>query len=116
MAHGAAMVRRVLVGGIPRDRLVNINFPACTPDEVTGVEITSQGKRRQEFAQIEGRHDGRGNPYFWIIYGGGDVEADEGTDVHALGLRRISITPLKFDLTDEQYRERLAAAFAAAPL
>jgi 5'-nucleotidase len=81
---------------------------------VEGVEVTSQGQRRQELARIEARQDGRGNPYFWIIYPPGSAIADEGTDVHAMSVRRISITPLKIDMTDEGYRERLQSVFAKA--
>ncbi len=54
------MIRRVLKEGIPRDVLVNINFPDCAPGAVKGVAVTSQGKRDQELLRIEARHDGRG--------------------------------------------------------
>lgn len=114
IAHGPGIVRRVIEAGIPHDRLVNINFPACDPEEIAGIEVTRQGKRRQEFARIDARIDGRANPYFWIVYGGEQAAADEGTDVHAVGIGRISITPLQLDLTDGAYRQRLADAFARA--
>jgi 5'-nucleotidase len=114
ITHGPGIVRKVIEAGIPHDRLVNINFPACEPEEVAGIEVTRQGKRRQEFARIDARVDGRANPYFWIVYGGASTETDEGTDVHAMTVRRISITPLQLDLTDGPYRERLADAFSRA--
>ncbi len=63
------LIRRVLAAGMPRDVLVNINFPDCPPEEVAGIAITSQGKRDQELLHIEARHDGRGNPYYWIAFG-----------------------------------------------
>ena len=55
--------------GMPRDVLVNINFPDCPPDEVAGVAVAAQGKRDQELLRIDARHDGRGNPYYWIAFG-----------------------------------------------
>ena len=36
------------------------------PDDVAGVAVTRQGKRDLGFLRIDERHDGRGNPYFWI--------------------------------------------------
>ena len=40
------IIRRVLAEGMPRDVLVNINFPDCAPDEVKGIAVTAQGRRR----------------------------------------------------------------------
>lgn len=114
IAHAPHVIQRVLDVGIPRERLVNINFPAVPPEEVEGTEVTSQGQRRQDMARIEGRKDGRGNPYFWIVYPQESAASAEGTDVHAVGVRRISVTPLKIDMTDERYREQLEGAFARA--
>ena len=36
-----------------------------------------------------------------------------GTDIEALAAGKVSITPLKLDLTDEATRARYAAAFAS---
>ena len=65
------IIRRVLEAGMPRDVLVNINFPDCPPDEVEGIAVATQGKRDQERLHIDARHDGRGNPYYWIAFGRG---------------------------------------------
>ena len=37
--HGPDIVRRVLSAGIPRDVLVNVNFPDCPPGEVKGIVL-----------------------------------------------------------------------------
>ena len=65
---GPDIVRRVLDAGIPRDVLININFPDCAPGEVKGIAVTTQGRNRQERLQIDARQDGRGNAYYWIAY------------------------------------------------
>ena len=57
------VIRRVLNTGMPRDVLVNVNFPDCPPHEVAGIAIATQGKRDQELLRIDARHDGRGNPF-----------------------------------------------------
>ena len=106
------IIRRVVAKGIPRDVLINVNFPDCAPDEVKRIAVTAQGRRRQERLQIDQRKDGRGNPYYWIAYvRQGFVKAEEGTDLAALDERCIAITPLKLDMTDEPYMMQLAGLF-----
>ena len=106
------IIRRVVAKGIPRDVLINVNFPDCAPDEVKRIAVTAQGRRRQERLQIDQRKDGRGNPYYWIAYvRQGFVKAEEGTDLAALDERCIAITPLKLDMTDEHYMTQLAGLF-----
>ena len=110
--HAPDLIRGVLEEGMPRDVLVNINFPDCSPHEVQGVSVTSQGKRDQELLRIEARHDGRGNPYYWIAFERRRKPEDRnGTDLFALADRRIAVTPLRLDLTDEPFMTQLAARF-----
>ena len=112
IAHAPDLIGRVLKAGMPRDVLVNINFPDCPPEEVAGVSIATQGKRDQELLRIDARHDGRGNPYYWIAFGrGGLTGAREGSDLAALNEKRIAVTPLRLDLTDEPFMTRLAEVF-----
>jgi 5'-nucleotidase len=103
------LIRKVLAEGMPKDVLVNINFPDCLPDEVAGVAVAVQGKRDQELLRIDPRHDGRGNPYYWIAFErGGHLGAHAGSDLSALNEKKISVTPLRLDLTDEPFMTRLA--------
>jgi 5'-nucleotidase len=103
--HGPSVIRKILDAGLPRGGLVNVNFPALTADKVKGVRATRQGQRPQWQAQVEERRDGRGNPYFWIVYGHeiGDPEAD--TDLKAIAEGYISVTPLNIDLTDHALKK-----------
>jgi 5'-nucleotidase len=103
------LIRRVLKEGVPRDVLININFPDCPPDQVQGVAVATQGKRDQELLRLEARTDGRGNPYYWIGFSRkAGIGLRPGTDLHALSEHRISVTPLRLDLTDEPFMTRLA--------
>jgi 5'/3'-nucleotidase len=111
--HAPDLIRKVLAAGMPRDVLVNVNFPDCPPEEVAGVAITVQGKRDQELLRIDARNDGRGNPYYWIAFGrGGIAGAAQGSDLAALNEKRIAVTPLRLDLTDEPFMTRLADVFS----
>ena len=110
--HAPDLICKVLAAGMPRDVLVNVNFPDCPPEEVAGVAITVQGQRDQELLRIDARNDGRGNPYYWIAFGrGGMAGAAQGSDLAALNEKRIAVTPLRLDLTDEPFMTRLADVF-----
>ncbi len=112
---GADVIRKVMTIGVPTDTVININFPACTPDEVKGVVVTRQGKRNQGFLRIDGHYDGRGNPYYWIGFEKFPVPdiPGEGTDLAALDGNYVSVTPLRLDRTDMLFSERLASVFNA---
>ncbi|MGE5369918.1 MAG: 5'/3'-nucleotidase SurE [Chloroflexota bacterium] len=114
-AHGVAMVRRLLEAGIPRNVLMNVNFPNCPPHEVQGVAVTMQGRRSNDLMKIEDRKDGRGNPYHWISFQRGNFTPGAGTDLLAVDEKKISITPLQLDLTDHPTVTRLAAFFEESP-
>jgi len=106
------IIRRVLAEGVRRDVLVNVNFPDCRADEIKGIAVSSLGRRRQERLHIDKRHDGRGNPYYWIAYSRLSAEKPEhGSDIAALEERLITVTPLRIDITDEPSMTQLAAIF-----
>ena len=108
---GPDLVRQILAAGIPRGSLVNVNFPDCHVEGVQGVSVTAQGRRDQELLRIEPRFDGRSNPYYWIAFARkGKPTPVDGTDLSALAANRISVTPLRLDLTDQAYMTTLAEA------
>jgi 5'-nucleotidase len=112
LRHAPDIIRRVVAEGIPRDVLINVNFPDCPPEQVKRIAVTAQGRRRQERLHIDERKDGRGNPYYWIAYvRQAFVQAADGTDLAALDEHCIAVTPLRLDMTDEPYMTRLAALF-----
>jgi 5'-nucleotidase len=108
---GPEIVRKVLDAGVPKNTVININFPACMPGEVEGIRVTRQGKRNLGFLKVDERHDGRGNPYFWIGFERAAMldNPAEGTDLAALAARYVSVTPLRLDRTDEAFSAALTA-------
>jgi 5'-nucleotidase len=109
LKFGPPILRKVIEAGIPRNTVINVNFPACTPDEVAGIRVTRQGKRNLGFLKIDQRRDGRGNPYFWIGFERAAAldTPEAGTDLAALAARYVSVTPLRLDRTDEAFSEEL---------
>ncbi|HEX3497282.1 MAG TPA: 5'/3'-nucleotidase SurE, partial [Methylocella sp.] len=87
---------------------INVNFPACPPEAVKGVAVSVQGRRDAQTAMIDERADGRGIPYYWISFTRGNSIPEHGTDLEALAQNKISVTPLKLDMTDEPAFARLA--------
>ncbi|HZZ61753.1 MAG TPA: 5'/3'-nucleotidase SurE [Roseiarcus sp.] len=111
-AHAAPLIRKILTAGIAPGGLVNVNFPACPPDQIAGVAFTRQGQRNAELMRVEERRDGRGFPYYWLMFLRGEIRFEDGTDLAALARRKISVTPLRLDLTDDDSRLRLERAFS----
>jgi len=96
----ARLARQVLDRGLPRRGLLNVNLPHRPWGEIGGVEITRLGSRVYRDTLVK-KVDPRGRDYYWI--GGEDPvwESQPGTDFHAVSEGRISVTPLRLDLTDE---------------
>ncbi|MDX5592821.1 5'/3'-nucleotidase SurE [Pseudovibrio sp. SPO723] len=98
-AHGPGLLKRLLSFDLPRDTLLNINFPKRSPEEVEGVRVVPQGKRPADSMYIESRKDGRGNPYHWLAFNNRWFAGDAGTDIEAIQQGYISVTPLHLNLT-----------------
>ena len=109
LKFGPPILRKVIAAGVPKNTVVNINFPACAPEDVAGVLVTRQGKRNLGFLKIDERRDGRGNPYFWIGFERAAMmdAPSAGTDLAALAERCVSVTPLRLDRTDDAFAEVL---------
>lgn len=109
--HAPKIIEALLSAGIDRDVLVNVNFPACNVREIAGISVTVQGRRDLQTVRIDPRMDGRGNPYYWIAFEREVAKPSPGTDLEALFNKRISVTPLRLDLTDEVSAARYAQIF-----
>ena len=106
------IIRRVLKEGIPRDVLVNINFPDCPPGAVKGIAVATQGKRDQELLHIDAApRRARQSVLLARVRARRAADRRDGTDLSALADNRISVTPLRLDLTDEPFMTKLAAVF-----
>ncbi|MEX6507743.1 5'/3'-nucleotidase SurE [Jiella sp. M17.18] len=109
--HGPALIEKLAAFDLPTGHLVNVNFPGVGPNEVQGVEITRQGKLDYSLG-LEERRDGRGFPYYWLLFGRQAGPEVAQSDIAALSAGRISVTPLQLDLTAHDLRDGLSALFA----
>lgn len=94
----------------PKKSILNINFPSLDADDVAGVAITKLGTRMFT-SNYEKRVDPRGKVYYWLA--GELIEYDEndGTDINALRMNKISITPITFEMTHKSIMADLEKAF-----
>ncbi len=97
--HGAAVLSAILERGWPADVVININFPDCPGDAVTGIEVTKQGVRDLHEMHAVKRNDPRGRDYYWMDFHSFQQTLVDGTDLKAVAENRISVTPLHLDLT-----------------
>lgn len=110
-ALAPALLRKLISTELPIGVLLNVNFPNCPPEEVTGPVVASQGKLSYGI-WVEERRDGRSLPYYWLRFGRDEPVLKPGTDLHAVRNKQISVTPLKLDMTAHELRDRLAKAIA----
>ncbi len=55
LKFGPQILRKVIDAGVPKNTVINVNFPACAPEEVRGVRVTRQGKRNLGFLKVDKR-------------------------------------------------------------
>ena len=78
--------------------LFNVNVPDVEPARLRGIEVTRLGKRHKAEPVIKLKTP-RGETAYWIGPAAGAQDAGPGTDFHAVDNFRVSVTPLRLDLT-----------------
>ena len=94
---GAAKVAALLVGKIgsnilPPNIFLNVNMPELLPSKIKGVKVTRLATA-SHIDTVEEGHDGR-REYYWLKRQNLDENRDVSTDMGAIELGNISITPL----------------------
>jgi len=100
------LARLVLRHGLPERTLLNVNIPNVPAAEIRGVRITRQGMAN--FAEeFDKRVDPRQRVYYWMDGKKEEIKAGDDVDDEAIQQNIISITPVKYDLTNYAAREYL---------
>jgi 5'-nucleotidase len=95
------LLESVLAEDLPKDLILNVNFPARATGSVRWTHLGKRGYRQTVVEKL----DPKGRKYYWIA-GTPEWEREEGTDHEALLEGNISVTPLHLDLTDYHNLER----------
>ena len=79
--------------------LLNINVPSSPLSEIKGIRLTRQGKM-QFRDYFDKREDPSGRIYYWLT--GEQMDSEPGDDIDSNALRDgyVSITPIHYNLTD----------------
>ena len=85
---------------------ININIPDIPKNEIKGIKITNLTPKIYD-RSVEKRMDPEGRNYFWFVGGNQDIEYPD-SDIEAVKEGYISVTPLKFDITDKSRKNELS--------
>lgn len=92
------IILNIQVNPLPKDTILNINFPNLPIDQVKGIQVTRFGNRHKAENTVQ-ELDPRGRKIYWIGPAGPEADAGEGTDFHAIKNGFVSITPMQVDMT-----------------
>ena len=87
-----------LENGMPKDVVLNVNFPKLKKEAIKGIKICRQAKAIWA-EKFDKRVTPQGKDYYWLA--GEFINQDKGqdTDEWALANGYISVVPVQFDLT-----------------
>ncbi len=102
LAWGERVIAPLLDMPMAPRTLININFPACAPEDVKGIETCRQGFHDYSRGSIVKGTDPRGYDYYWFGLHGIEQSPGHDTDLEAIKEGYISVTPLQLDLTHHQ--------------
>ena len=105
------VVARLRRKPFPEPVLLNVNVPDLAPAELRGMEVTRLGRRHKAEPVVK-LQTPRGETAYWIGPAGGAADAGPGTDFHAVESNRVSVTPLRLDLTHNAQLATARAWFA----
>ena len=98
--HAEPLIRKLVEADWPANVFINVNFPDVPPDEVTGIEIGVQGRRKLG-DHLEERFDPHGRPYYWVGPLRREEPSRKKSDLAAVQRKAIAVTPLHLDLTHQ---------------
>ena len=92
--------------GIPKDVVLNVNFPLLKNGKIKGMKICRQA-RAYWVEEFDKRTNPMGREYYWLT--GTFINEDKGedTDEWALNKGYVSIVPTQFDLTAHHSLQQL---------
>lgn len=87
--------------GLPEGTLLNVNVPAVPSEEILGVMVTKQGTSKWDDT-FDVRRDPANREYFWLTGKMLITDTDPDADLLAVRNNYVSVTPIRYDLTDRK--------------
>jgi 5'-nucleotidase len=100
-------VENLMTHPIPSDQILNVNVPDIPFEQLEGFAVTRLGSRHKADL-MQKQQDPWGRDIYWYGKLGQELDATEGTDFHAINNNKVSITPLKIDMTAFESIENVA--------
>ncbi|MEM8669613.1 MAG: 5'/3'-nucleotidase SurE [Planctomycetota bacterium] len=109
--QSAAVLARNVIGGLikqpqSKGKLFNLNIPTVATESPTDVKIVPMALA-QYGRQYEKRQDPGGRNYYWAMWSEPESPPPETADVTELRKGNVTLTPLKFDLTEHDLLESM---------
>lgn len=98
--YAEKIATNVLTHGLPKDSLLNVNFPKLPLDKINGMKVCRQAVAKWE-EEFDERMDPNGKKYYWLTGHFMNMDQGEDTDIWALEHGYVSIVPVQFDLTHQ---------------
>ncbi len=95
------LIEHMMTTPVPPETIFNVNVPDVPLEAITGYEVTRLGFRHKSEPVIKAL-DPKSQPIYWVGAAGPEQDAGPGTDFHAVAHGRVSVSPLKIDLTDHK--------------
>ncbi len=108
---GGRVLRPLLDADWAPRTLMNVNFPPVPAAEVKGIKAVSQGLRDYGRMKLDKRTDPRGFDYYWFGLGRVDHTPVADTDLEAIEMGYITVTPLHLDMTHRESLDMVTDIF-----
>ncbi len=109
-SFAARIARRIPSMDLPGDTMLNVNVPDLPRERILGVKVVPLSTGYWD-DRYDKRQDPMGRDYYWlhgVYHSPGD---DQESDDAALQQGYVSITPIKFQLTNREWVARLKPLF-----
>lgn len=93
------LVIKTLKNPLPPKTILNVNFPDLPFEKMGPYEITRLGLRHAAESALK-QLDPHGREVFWINGPGPNADAGPGTDIHAVNMGNVSVTPMRVEWTN----------------
>lgn len=100
-AHAPMVIEKLwpVISGTPA--CLNVNFPDVPVERTGPLTLTRQGFGLVRGIEVTSRTDLRGGEYHWLNFRRGPRDNPPDAESVQLGAGRITVTPLRFERTDE---------------
>jgi 5'-nucleotidase len=113
-AHATAVIERLWPVVAGRPACLNVNFPDVPAERAGPLTLARQGVGLVQGIDVASRTDLRGGDYHWLNFRRGPRDDPPDAEGVLVAAGRITVTPLRFERTDEAGFAALARVLGRA--